>query len=242
MAVEPCRFRTVRFLGGNDSGQPERGWGKMKHRITQDLYAYWQRLRGNRTAPDRSEIEPSDIRHILGDTFILEVVADATDYTYRLAGTRVCAAYGRELKGRNLLSQWTGRDRETLATLLSAVATEGAAAVVGVEAKSAHGRTIGAEILFLPVRQGDHGFNRILGSFTPMEQPYWIGVHPLMVQAIGSLRMIWPNEVPSILRSGAGNDLSSVPTFGEHQPRHPILADAAARRVGHLVVLEGGKS
>ena len=70
---------------------------RMKHQATRDLYAYWQQLRRGRTAPDRSEIEPADIRHLLGHTFILEVVS-RREFRFRLAGTRVCALFGREMK------------------------------------------------------------------------------------------------------------------------------------------------
>ena len=94
----------------------------MKHAATRELYDYWQRLRGVRPAPDRTEIEPSDLRRSLGDTCILEVDA-RNESRFRLAGTRVCALYGRELKGKDFLSLWRGKDRDAVATLLAAVAT-----------------------------------------------------------------------------------------------------------------------
>ncbi len=230
----------------------------MKHSSTRELYEYWQRLRGSRPAPDRTEIEPSDIRRVLGDTFILEV-ASRTDYRFRLAGTRVCALYGRELKGRDFLSFWKGKDRDAVATLLAAVSQDAGAAVVGINARAAHDRDIACEILLLPIRQKDGGFSRILGSLAPMEDPYWIGIHPVVSQAIVSLRLIWPDERPHFLRRGDDAELPppdprpvvaappappvpaprpSVPT---RSPAHP-WADASTRRVGHLVVFEGGKS
>ncbi len=45
----------------------------MRFENSKQLYSYWLNLKGDRKAPDRSEIEPSDIRSLLGDTFILEV-------------------------------------------------------------------------------------------------------------------------------------------------------------------------
>ena len=62
----------------------------MKHATSRELYDYWDRLRRGQPAPHRSDIEPSDIRRILADTFILEV-ADRETYAIRLAGTRICA-------------------------------------------------------------------------------------------------------------------------------------------------------
>ncbi len=222
----------------------------MKHAATRELYDYWQRLRGNRPAPDRSEIEPSDIRRILGDTFILEA-SSRNEYRFRLAGTRVCALYGRELKGRDFMSLWTGKDRDAVATLLAAVSQDAAAAVFGADGRSAHDRTLPCELLLLPIRQKGEGWTRILGSLAPMDDPYWIGIHPIMSQSVTSLRLIWPDERPTFLRRG-----SDVATHGPHHDLDVVARPTSVfgnsgispfpgpgeRRVGHLVVLEGGKS
>src|SRR5512146_2629747 len=50
----------------------ETGRQSMKHATTRELYDYWNRVRGGERAPLRSAIEPSDIRRILGEMFILE--------------------------------------------------------------------------------------------------------------------------------------------------------------------------
>ena len=94
----------------NRSGMNGRGCAGMKHASSRQLYEYWSRLRGNRMAPERSDIDPSEIRQILGNTFILEV-RHPIDYVYRLAGTRICSAYCRELKGQEFLPLWPGTGR-----------------------------------------------------------------------------------------------------------------------------------
>lgn len=218
----------------------------MKHASTRQLYDYWQRLRGSRPAPDRTEIEPSDIRRILGDTFILEATADR-DYRFRLAGTRVCALYGRELKSRSFLDLWTGKDRDTMATMLAAITQDAAAAVFGVAGRSAHERNLPCEVLMLPVRQRGEGWTRVIGSFVPMDDPYWIGIHPILSQSISSLRLIWPDERPHFMRpmSPADEqhdvDLRPIPT-ARSVPQGLGAMARSSRRIGHLVVLDGGKS
>ena len=211
----------------------------MKHAASRELYGYWQRVRRGRPAPDRSEIEPSDIRRILGDTFILEVAAPF-EYRFRLAGTRVCAAFGREMKGKNFMDFWTGKDRETMATLFSAISEDAAAAVIGVEGHAAHGRDLAFELLCLPVRQKGEGYNRVIGTLAPMDDPYWIGLHPIVKQRITSLRLIWPDEKPSFLLRGAdlADEIPETPMFQPAMSRG--MADGH-RRVGHLTVYEGGK-
>ncbi len=216
----------------------------MKHAATRELYDYWQRLRGDRPAPDRTEIEPSDLRRILGDTFILEATS-RHEYRFRLAGTRVCALYGRELKGKDFLAFWQGKDREAVATLLAAVSQDAAAAVFGYEGVSAHRRTLPCEVLLLPIRQKGEGWTRILGSLAPMDDPYWIGIHPLMTQTVSSLRLIWPDERPSFLRRGdapAPEPAADRPPSVFRPAPMSVVPGLGERRVGHLVVLEGGKS
>lgn len=64
----------------------------MKHATTREVFEYWNRRRGRRRVPARSNIDPADIRHVLGDTFLL--TADfAGDIRFRLAGTRICALF-----------------------------------------------------------------------------------------------------------------------------------------------------
>jgi hypothetical protein len=78
----------------------------MKHKSTKAVYAYWNEKRGQRPAPERADIDPTVIRHALGDTIMLS--ADFVDrLRFRLAGTRVCALFGRELKGETFAGLWS---------------------------------------------------------------------------------------------------------------------------------------
>ncbi|MGB9364875.1 MAG: PAS domain-containing protein, partial [Xanthobacteraceae bacterium] len=66
----------------------------MKQASSRELFGYWAARRGARAAPERGEIEPSAIRRALGDVFILEFDR-RSGHPFRLAGTRVCALFGR---------------------------------------------------------------------------------------------------------------------------------------------------
>lgn len=222
----------------------------MKNNVTRSLYEYWTRLRGNRIAPERCEVEPSDIRTILGDTFILEAT-DRDNFSFRLAGTRMCAAYCRELKGRNFLDFWTDKDRESIACLLAAVVEDGAAAVFGLRAQNERDQSFNVEVLLLPLKNEDGpAHTRILGCFAPMEQPYWLGVHPVLRQPLQSLRLIWPDQKPAFLLRpdqigrGGSNALAAAleepPAIVVSRPARAGVS-AGVRRVRHLQVIEGGR-
>lgn len=215
----------------------------MKHRVTKELYAYWLNIRGQRRAPERSEIEPADIRTILGDTFILEV-AGRNEYRFRLAGTRVCAVYGRELKGKDFLSVLDAKDRASVSTMMASVVENATGIVLGLVGRSDRGVDLPFECLMLPIHQSGQGLTRILGSLVPMDDPYWIGLHPILDQRVSSIRLVMPDEHAWSLKS-RGHDpivppaITMTPplTFSQKNDDLPTFQ----RKVAHLTVFEGGK-
>jgi len=215
----------------------------MKNGVSQALYRYWDELRGLRPAPNRSEIDPGQIRGLLGDTFILEAMSPS-EVRYRLAGTRLCSVHCRELKGRNFLRGWNARDREALESLLTAVREDAAAAVVGITGHTEHRQKIQLEMCLLPLNVPGEGRVRILGCSTPLERPYWLGIHPITSQSVTSLRLIWPDERPYFVGKTRGQANPIVPKYKTDDLPVPAvtLPTGAERRVGHLTVYAGGKS
>jgi hypothetical protein len=206
----------------------------MKHATSRELYAYWDRVRRGQPAPTRAEIEPSDIRQILADTFILEVQG-RDRYQIRLAGTRICSAYCREIKNTEFLDLWRPADRNAIATLATAVFEDAAGAVVTIDAHTTRNKVLVCELLLLPLRHNAETCNRILGSFATIERPYWLGSEPIVGQEISSLRLIWPDAQPQFMRRKADRGESSANVVPL-----PFLATSQRRR-GHLTVLDGGK-
>jgi len=204
----------------------------MKQATSRELYEYWDRVRRGRPAPRRSDIEPSDIRRILADTFILEV-AGRENYIIRLAGTRICSLFCREMKGGNFLDLWSQEDRNAMATLGTAVSEDAAGAVVTFTAATASGHALTAELLMLPLSHSGDTYDRVLGAVSPLERPYWVGSEPIVSQTIVSLRMIWPNERPHFMRRATDRPETGVVI--------PFALDNR-RRHRHLVVLDGGKT
>jgi len=195
----------------------------MKHAATRDLYCYWDSLRGTRMAPERVDIDPGAIRRVLGDTFIVEV-DEQRSYPYRLAGTRLCALMGHELRGLSALEVWNGADAVEMRRLLSAVSDDSAAVVAGIEAISNQGHSLEVELLLLPLRHHGKTHSRILGSLTPGDVPYWIGVCPIERMVIRSIRILWPSTREPITTT----------------PIPPPLPPGV-RRFGHLTIVDGGR-
>ena len=191
----------------------------MKHATSRLLFAYWDSLRGDRSAPERSQIEPGQIRHILADTFILATEPDG-QAAFRLAGTRVCALFGRDLKGVRLADLWPAGKQSEVEQLLEIVASDTVGAVAGMVGQSELGSVIGLELLLLPLRHGGATNRRVLGALSPAAIPSWLGLTPL-----------------------ESLDLRSMRVIGEAGPGRPGLGEvgpAAASKRHRLVVLDGG--
>jgi hypothetical protein len=175
----------------------------MQQPTSLQLYAYWDRVRNGRFAPRRFEVEPAKIAALLPETFIAEG-AGLLGCRFRLAGTRICEQFGRELRGADLLSLWQDSDRDAVASLLRTVLTDGA---VGYGTFTAYTRTerhTDFEFVLLPLIHTGEAVNRILGAITAIEPPFWLGSEPLVRQEIVALNLHWPDGSPAFMaQSGA---------------------------------------
>lgn len=220
----------------------------MQKTSTRTLYDYWNTLRGSRSAPDRRDIDPTRIRSALANTFILEL-NDRNEFDFRLAGSHICAAYARELKGRSFTRLWHQRDRDAMDTLIRAVTEDHAAALVTFNGMTAVNTRLQIETVLLPIRHNGTTSSRLLGAMTAIEEPYWFGVQPIMEQRISGLRLIWPDDVAfeetdrdtfPIPQDVVYTRSNAVPV-GAHVPMAATVYGRAARRYAHLAVIDGGR-
>ena len=155
------------------------------------MFSYWDALRGERAAPERGEIDPGAIRNILADTFILELEADRSAQI-RLAGTRLCALFGGELKGRAFGTLWGDRYAPDVRRYLDVIREDTAGLVLGLEGTTGSGMVLELEMLLLPLRHRGKPHARILGSMAPVSIPSWIGLEALTSVRTVSSRVLSP--------------------------------------------------
>lgn len=192
----------------------------MKHPSSRDLYTYWDAQRGKRLAPERADIEPRQIRHLLGDSFILTVGA-GSGHPFRLAGTRVCALFGRELKDEPFTPLWNAPNRPVVDGILDILAEESVGVVAGVSAENTDGAPIELELLLLPLGARRPGQVRAIGVLAPLQIPDWLGMSPLTGLVLGSRRHIGP---------------------AAETPAAPRFMAAAGRSRRGLVIYDGGRT
>jgi hypothetical protein len=170
----------------------------MKHPASREFFAYWDEKRGINPAPDRSELEPGPVRELLGDIFVLSY-DPAAGYPFRVAGTRVCALLGHDLKGEAFASLFQPASRIEIEDILDAVNADKLAAVVGVTARTSDGRPVPLELLLLPFNTRNH----MPISLTGLIVPFVDGAHALTDLTLTSWRyMGHPPQrfAPRILR------------------------------------------
>jgi hypothetical protein len=161
----------------------------MKHAASRELYAYWEERRGKRQAPERADIEPGAIRQALSDTFILALDRHA-GHPFRLAGTRVCALFGRELKGQSFIDLWAAASQPVVSDLIAILDNEHVGTVAGVTAQNDDGEPIDLELLLLPLGATRPALARTIGVLAPLKVPHWLGASPVGPLALGSRRHI----------------------------------------------------
>jgi hypothetical protein len=178
----------------------------MKQSSIRELFDYWNACRGARIAPDRADIEPGAIRHVLADTFILAFDRRA-GHPFRVAGTRACALFGRELKGAAFLDLWSGKSRDLMSDLIDVVSHEVTGVVAGALGTSSEG-ALDLEIVVLPLRHLGRTDVRVLGAIAPTRATWWAGARPLGGLSLGMLRYVGPTVTPDFaprVVTGASN-------------------------------------
>ena len=138
----------------------------MKHPSNREFFAYWDDKRGDARAPDRSEIEPGAVRELLGDIFVLSY-DDAAGFPFRVAGTRVCALLGRDLKDKSFSALFAPDDRREIEEIVAVVAEELLGAVAGITATAQDGSPAHLELLLLPFNTRAHTPISLTGLLAP---------------------------------------------------------------------------
>jgi hypothetical protein len=187
----------------------------MKHPSNRELFEYWNTRRGSRPAPERADIEPAAIRHLLADTFIL-AFAPPAGHPFRVAGTRVCALFGRELKGMAFLDLWAGPNRNSISDVVAVVANESIGVIASLSASSADEVCHDLELLMLPLGNRGRVDARVLGALSLREVPHWLAAGALGQLTVGTLRYLGA-EAPA---SSAGR---GVPARPKGRIRHGLV-------------------
>jgi hypothetical protein len=132
-----------------------------------DLKRYWDFKRGARKMPMRADIDPTELRDHLGWLYIIEVPRDLSDFRYRLLGSRITEAYGRDSTGKTVREIY-GADHpdycEALLMLYRTVARDAVVAKGRGSLSIVHKPFRGYDAIYLPLDRGDGTVGMILAE------------------------------------------------------------------------------
>lgn len=165
----------------------------MKHPSNRELFGHWNAQRGERLAPERDDIDPAAIHKVLGDTFVLEANGSAPP-RFRIAGTRLCALFARELKGESFDWLWHRSAQIVARELVSVVMDEKVGVVASVSGSTSDDilLSVNLEMLLLPLANDTRPEVRAIGALAPMAAPYWLGAKPVGALTLGMFRHLGP--------------------------------------------------
>ena len=173
----------------------------MKHPSNRQFFAYWDEKRGDSRAPDRSDFKPDAVRELLGDIFVL-ACDEASRYPFRVAGTRLSALLGRDLKDQSFPGLFGSGSSRDIKDVITAVTEDMLPAIAGITAASDQG-VMHLELLLLPFNQRAHVPMSLTGLLAPFETGHtnlkdfkltsWRYIHPpaerLVPRALRKLKL-----------------------------------------------------
>lgn len=195
----------------------------MRHKTTETVFNYFNDLRAGRSAPLRNEIEPSMLKGALPDLFIMEKGRDG-HVRFRLAGTRVCAVLGREMRERTFGEVWDPAFRHRMRLAADTVLANRNPLELAVTAIGDDGSALSLEMLMLPLLSRIDNCDRIFGSLVVLDPPATLESIPRKLQPADLVFAPASDSMP--VRSDAG-------TLG--------AIGGLVTRFAHLRVFEGGK-
>jgi len=138
--------------------------GRLETQSARDFATYWLSRRGGLFMPRRRDIDPSEIRALLPEMCVLDVVSpEAT--VFRLAGTAHRERMGFEPTGRNIVDLVESDHRPVRAWRFWMSATQPCGQSAVLKTRFGSGLEDESEFVLLPVRVDD-----------PRERPLLIGV------------------------------------------------------------------
>lgn len=146
------------------------GTTSLTHPDACGLFEMWQALRGDRPAPFRAELDAAKIGARAPFLAILEYVGPS-NFRIRIAGDRLNAWFGIELRGMSALSMIQPEARNHFQSVLNRLAGEPAVAALRGQARRADGFTAAFEMTLLPMRSDFGRIDRVLVGLWLLDAP-----------------------------------------------------------------------
>ncbi|WP_162914260.1 PAS domain-containing protein [Taklimakanibacter lacteus] len=165
------------------------------HPGSRALFRYWEAVRGEMSAPPRDWLDLQKIRMLVPYLFMIERRPDQA-YAWRLAGTRVCGLWGKELTGRPAFAEGDRFERQSISRLLDGVVDAHQPFVLRFRLNSESGLGVAAELVATPLRARQGHTTFAFGVIMPFREVTWSQNDPVTTFELSAARTIWTEPVP----------------------------------------------
>lgn len=135
--------------------------------LLREIYGYWQGKRGTRRMPARRDIDPVEVPRLLPHLLISAVIDGGERFRYRLAGTAIARAFGRDPTGKAIDEVIDGGNYDHITELHRTVCRERAALFAeSAAALRRRDKNLFAKRVLLPLSDDGAEVNQILSLMT----------------------------------------------------------------------------
>jgi hypothetical protein len=197
------------------------------HPGSRSLFAYWESLRAERACPNREEFAFEPVKDLMPDMVVLEQDLARGGYSFRLAGSRVCALFGRNLTASDAFSGWDAYETSILRNHFKLAFDNFQPILFRMRLLTDTGITVAAELIAMPIRARMSNRIQLIGGLFSFCDVSDLAYHSIQTRELVSARAIWTEH-----GSGELGNSPDVPfPYPQKRSNKPFLK-----------VLEGGKS
>jgi hypothetical protein len=136
---------------------------KIETPCLRQLYAYWDARRGGREFPARGDIDPLDLKFVLGYLMLIDVAYEPLRFRFRLHGSELALRAGYDMTGKMVDELPNEANRAVLLQRCrSLIETRQPVAVINE--RLIEKRVFGYEAVWLPLAADGHTIDMLLGG------------------------------------------------------------------------------
>jgi hypothetical protein len=151
------------------------------HPDTRALLTYGRALAGDGVPPKKGRAD-----QVLERLFVIERMPDGR-LPIRTFGRELVQLFGADMREHDFARYFLSPDLGMLRSLINACEAAGEPGIVRVTGETSDRRTLGAEILFTPLKVDHHLGHRFLGLFQSLGGDAFVAARPIFRLKIGSL-------------------------------------------------------
>jgi hypothetical protein len=126
------------------------------------LFEWWQNRARGRAMPQRSDLEPTEIRWALGHFSLIEIGLDG-QFTYRVDGTHIAALTGVDMTGKRADLYPRAHSRQLILESYRELAAAGRPLCIYMDTEL-DGRRVNIEILLLPLADAEGRVSHLMSA------------------------------------------------------------------------------